>query len=179
MTTPYDPNDPGRYGDPSGLPNFPAAPPPSEGPAQVFTPPREIMAAFWCYVAAAVVILIGGVLSLGAKQTLVDTLRDNNTSNLSPTQIDQAASVTLTLLLVVAVIVAGLFLLFAFKLRAGRNWARIVLAIIAILELISLLNGRGSASILSYIGILAAVIGAVLSWMPNASQYIAAVKRNR
>jgi hypothetical protein len=178
MTTPYDPNDPGGYNNPSGLPNFPAAPPPSEGPAQVYTPPREIMAAFWCYVVAAVVILVGGVLSLGAKQTLVDSLQANNT-NLTPTQIDQLASGTLTVLLVVAVIVAALFLLFAFKLRAGRNWARIVLAIIAVLELISLLNGRGSASVLSYIGILAAVIGAVLSWMPNASAYVSAVKRSR
>ena len=191
MTTPSDPNQSGGPGDQpgygqqpggypsSGLPSFPAAPPPTEAPRQTFTPPTEVQASFWCFIAAAVVVLVGGLLSLGARQQIVDTLRANNTGNLTADQLNQVASVTLTVLLVVAVIIAGLFVLFAFKVRAGRNWARITLAIIAILDLISLLNSRGSASILSYIGVIAAVVGAILAFTPKASEYMAAVKRAR
>jgi hypothetical protein len=191
MTTPSDPNQPGGFGDqpgygqqpggyqPSGLPSFPAAPPPSEAPQQTYEPPTEIQAAFWCFIAAAVVIVVGGLLSLGSKQQIIDTLRANNTSNLTADEINSVASVTLTALLVVAIIIAGLFVLFAFKVRAGRNWARITLAIVAVLDLISLLNSRGSASILSYIGVIAAVVGAILAFTPKASEYMAAVKRAR
>jgi hypothetical protein len=181
MSTPSDPNQPG-YGEQSGLPNFPAAPPPSEaefGGGPAYAAPNEVTGAFWCYIAAAVIIVVGGLLAIGAKQDILNTLRANNTSNLSEADLNTAAGVAVTVAVVAAIIVAALFALFAFKLRAGRNWARIVLAIIAALELINLLRSGGDASILSFIGILAAVVGAVLSFMPKASAYVAAVKASR
>jgi hypothetical protein len=180
MSTPSDPNQP-NYGEQSGLPSFPAAPPPSEsetgGPA--YAAPNEVNGAFWCYIAAAVIIVVGGLLVIGSKQDILNSLRSNNTTNASDTELNTAAGVVVTFAVVVAIIVAGLFTLFAFKLRAGRNWARIVLAIIAALELINLLRSGGDASILSFVGILAAVVGAVLSFMPKANAYVAAVKASR
>src|ERR1700754_2690244 len=102
MTTPSDPNPDGGFGDQpgygqqpggqgqqpggyptSGLPSFPAAPPPADGPTPTLTPPTSVTAAFWCFLVAAVVIVIGGILAVTAKQTVIDTLRDNNTGNLS------------------------------------------------------------------------------------------------
>lgn len=178
MSTPSDPNQSG-YGEQSGLPNFPAAPPPSEaefrgGPA--YAVPNQVTGAFWCYIAAAVIIAIGGLLAIGAKQDILNTLRANNTRNLSEAELNTAAGVAVVVAVVVPIIVAALFALFAFKLRAGRNWARIVLAIIAALELINLLRGAGGTSILGFVAILAAVIGAVLSFMPRSNAYVAAVK---
>jgi hypothetical protein len=178
MTTPSDPNDPG-YGQQSGLPSFPAAPPPTESAVQTYTPPTEMTAAFWCYVVAAVISLIGGVLAVGQKQAVLDTLKQSKANaDLTPGQLDTLASAAITFAIVVAVVIAGLYLLFAFKLRAGRNWARIVLTVVAALALLSLLFSSAH-TVLSYIGELAAVAGAVLSWMPNSSAYIAAVRASR
>jgi hypothetical protein len=178
MTTPSDPNEPG-YSQPSGLPNFPAAPPATESAARTYTPPTEMTAAFWCYVVAALISLVGGLLVIGQKQAFLDTLRkSSNNANLTPEQLDSVASTEITVAIVIAVIIAALYLLFTFKLRAGRNWARIVLTVVAALALLSLLFGNGQ-TLLGYIGELAAVAGAVLSWLPKSSEYIAAVKASR
>ncbi|MEW2502472.1 hypothetical protein AB0878_18585 [Amycolatopsis sp. NPDC047767] len=92
------------------------------------------------------------MLIFGNKGALVDALRSSNRQNggqLTDAQIDQAVNVGM----VVAVVIALLCLLFAFKLRAGRNRARIVLTVITALQLISLLVGQ--CTVLGYIGVLA------------------------
>jgi hypothetical protein len=175
VTTPSDPIPPG-----DGSYGLPSAPPPSEAEAhqQVLPAPTEIVIAFWAYVVGAVVGVIGGIMLLGAKQSLIDSLRASNTNGaLTDTQIQSAAGVAVTVGIVVSIIVAALYVFFAFKLKAGRNWARIVLLIIAVLALLNILTGRGTA--LSYIGEVAAVVGAVASFLPKSSAYISAVKRNR
>ena len=78
---------------------------------------------------------------------------------------------------VVFTIIAALYALFAFKLRAGRNWARIVLTIIAVLDLLGLISRNGNP--IGYVGALAAIVGCVLSYLPNSGAYFAAVKASR
>ena len=181
MTTPSDPNQPDYS---SGLPNYPSAPPPGDyGSGQqqqqpAFAPPREVTTSFWLYVAGAVIVLIGGLFSLGSKQAVLDSLRNANTTGLTDSQLQSAASLAIGVVVVLAIIIAGLYVLFAFKLKAGRNWARIVLTIIAALNLLSLVTNRGGTAV-SVIGALAAVVGCVLSYLPNASAYFAAVKASR
>ncbi|HVV20764.1 MAG TPA: hypothetical protein VHF06_15120 [Pseudonocardiaceae bacterium] len=173
MTTPSDPNGYGQQ----GLPNFPAAPPPMEQPQARFTPPNEIQAAFWCYLAAAIVGLIGALMLFGSREQLLDTLRASNTA-LTEDQLNSVVSITIGSVVAVAVVFAALYGLFAFKLRAGRNWARIVLTIVAALALLSLLIGGAGTSVLRLVGDLAAIAGAVLSYMPNSNAYINAVKQS-
>jgi hypothetical protein len=178
VTTPSDPNDPNR-GYQSGLPNFPSAPPPSDygnqQPAQAFQPPQAIMVSFWCFVGAAAIALLGGLLATGDKQAVLDQLRTTNPNHLTESQLQSVASTAIVIAVVATVIIAGLYVLFAFKLRAGRNWARIVLTIVAVLDLLALVSGQGGAAI-GYIGALAAIVGCVLSYLPNSSAYFAAVK---
>jgi hypothetical protein len=145
---------------------------------QSYAPPREVTISFWCYVAGAVIVLLSAVLSLGSKQTILDSLRSANTNGLTDSQLQSAANVAIGFIVVIAIIIAGLYVLFAFKLKAGRNWARIVLTIIAALNLLSLVTNRGGSAV-GIIGALAAVAGCVLSYLPNASAYFAAVKASR
>jgi magnesium-transporting ATPase (P-type) len=169
---------PGGYGNQSGLPSFPPAPPSMESQSRrpAVDPPGSIVGSFWCYVAAAVISVIGALLLLGQKDTIANALRDNNTTSLTESQIQAAANTAVVISLVFTIIIAALFVFFAFKLKAGRNWARIVLTIVAVLALLSLLVGAGSSSILGIIGDLAAVVGAILSYVPQSNQYIAATK---
>jgi ABC-type transport system involved in cytochrome bd biosynthesis fused ATPase/permease subunit len=160
---------------------YPPPPPINTGSAAAPTaPPTEIVGAFWAYLVAAITWLVGGLLVIGQKQQIIDSLRDANNQGgtLTDAQIETAANVGVIIVIVVAVVISALYALFAFKLKAGRNWARIVLAILAALALISLLLGTGG-NIISYIGQFAAIVAAVLSFMPSSSAYIAQVKASR
>lgn len=182
MTTPSDPNDPnqGYQSGQSGLPQFPAAPPPSDlrQPAESYAPPREIVASFWCYIGGAVVVLLGGLLAIGEKQTILDALRTANTTNATEAQLEAAANLVVIVAVVISVVLTGLYVLFAYKLKAGRNWARIVLTVLAVLTLINLVSTRGGSAV-GYIGELAVIVGCVLSYLPNSSGYFAAIKASR
>ena len=107
-------------------------------------------------------------------------MRDANRQrggNLTDAQIDQAVNVTMITAVVIAVVIAGLYLLFAFKLRAGRNWARIVLTVLAALQLLSVLTGQSTIG--GYLAVLAAVVGVVLSFTGPSNAYFAAAKAQR
>jgi hypothetical protein len=175
MSAPSGPDQP-NYG---GLPNFPSAPPPSDTPPQRFTPPNEIMSAFWCYLAGALILVVSGVLTINQRQQLVSALRENNTQHLTVDQINTVVTATMAVTVVILIIVAALYVLFAFKLRQGRNWARIVLTVIAALAVLSLLAVAGSGTFLSIVGDLAAVAGCVLSYLPKSNAYLGAVRAAR
>jgi hypothetical protein len=196
MTTPSDPNQPGYgdqpggYGDqpaggpqpggyvgPSGLPSFPAAPPPMESQQPDITPPGTIVGAFWCYVASAVLGVVAVLLLFGQRPTLREAAQQANPRPVPPAQLDQEVQVILVTSVVIGVIIAALFVFFSFKLKAGRNWARIVLTIVAVLALLRIVASQGNATPLSLIGDLAAVAGAVLSYLPQSSAYIDAVRQ--
>jgi hypothetical protein len=183
MSAPSGPEQP-NYGGPEqpnygGLPNFPSAPPPMDTPRQQFTPPNEIMSAFWCYVAGALILVVSGVLTITQRQQLISTLHENNPQHLTDAQINTVITATIVATVVILVIVAALYVLFAFKLRQGRNWARIVLTVVAALALLSLLATAGGGTFLSLIGDLAAVAGCVLSYLPKSNAYIGAVRAAR
>ncbi|WP_116203127.1 hypothetical protein [Amycolatopsis circi] len=142
--------------------------------------PGTITGAFWAFVAATLVGVVGGVLLFFSRDSLVDAMRSANGQNgtrLTDAQIDQAATFGIAIGAVIALVVALLHLLFAFKLRAGRNWARIVLTVLTALQVVSLLFGQGT--ILGYISAVCGVVGVVLSFLPESSRYIAAAKTIR
>lgn len=150
------------------------------GGAPRVTPPTPVLASFWTWLAAAALWLVGGLLFLGARQTLVDSLRRDDTGGLTETQIQQAADLSVITVVVLAVIVAALFAFFAVKLRAGRNWARIVLTVVAVLALIDLgAQGANGGTAVSYVGAVAAVVAAALSYLPRANAYFAEVRQAR
>ncbi|WP_328610427.1 hypothetical protein OG943_15260 [Amycolatopsis sp. NBC_00345] len=162
--------------DSTDLPRFPQDV--SPGPAGAATPrPGTINGAFWAFLAATVISIVSGLLVLTQRDTLADALRKSDTG-LTAQQVDQATTVALVAAVVIAVIIALLYLLFAVKLRAGRNWARIVLTVLTALQVLSLLAGSGGSWI-GYLSCLAAVIGVVLSFLPESSAYITAARTVR
>lgn len=177
MTTPSDPGRPDHGQD--SFSSFPQAPPIGEEPMrQSLTPPKEIVAAFWCFMVGAAITALGGVLVLTQRQEILDATRAANAARgLSDDAIQSAVSFVVGAAVVLALLFAALYVLFAFKLRAGRNWARILLTIVAALSLLSLLYGGTGVSVLRVVGDLTAVVGAVLTYLQSSSNYIAATKR--
>ncbi|WP_410648849.1 hypothetical protein [Amycolatopsis sp. cmx-4-54] len=142
--------------------------------------PGTINGAFWAFLASAIIGLLSGVLAFANKDALVEATRNANRqggAQLTEAQIDQAATFVIIIGLVIAVAFALLYLLFAVKLRAGRNWARIVLTVLTALQLISVIFSTNT--IVGYLSVLAAVIGVVLSFTTPSNEYIAATKGAR
>ncbi|WP_409181608.1 hypothetical protein F9C11_34815 [Amycolatopsis sp. VS8301801F10] len=163
------------------LPAYPSSS--SDRPAEragVLERPGTITGAFWAFVAATAVGVVAAVLLLFSKDALVDAARRANGQNaqqLTDAQIDQAATIAITMGVAIALVVALLHLLFAFKLRAGRNWARIVLTVLTALQVLSLLFGQGT--VIGYASAVCGVVGVVLSFLPESSRYIAESKTVR
>lgn len=63
------------------------------------------------------------------------------------------------------------------KLRAGRNWARIILAVFTVVHLSVLFAPVAGAA--GYVGLGLAVLGLVLSFLPDSNRYVVDVKAPR
>ncbi|MDT8915152.1 hypothetical protein [Amycolatopsis sp. PS_44_ISF1] len=163
------------------MPSYPAPGAGTEPAAAAASPrPGTINGAFWAFIVSMLVGLVGGVLLFFTRGSITDAMRTSNAQSatkLTDAQIDQAVTIGIVAGAVVAIVFALLHLLFAFKLRAGRNWARIVLTVLTVLQVLSLLVGQGS--IVGYLSAVVAVIGVVLSFLPESNRYFAAVKTAR
>lgn len=140
--------------------------------------PSTITVAFYCYVVSTVIGIVSALLLLGSKNDIADQLRKTNTAGLSEDQIQSAAQVALVVAVVIALLFALVYLWLAFKLRAGRNWARITLTVLTALQVVSLATGRGG-TVIGYLALLLAVIGLVFAWLGQSNEYINTVKRSR
>lgn len=184
--------------DPDEQPRYPNAPPPPEHSGQAGygamppmppaeaqqapEPPTEVQAGFWGFLVSALIVLVSGLLIIGQRDQLADASRKavrENGQRVSDAQLDTFVTASVITTIVIAVIIAGLYVLFAFKARAGRNWARIVLTIIAVLALIGLAFGGGGGSVLGIIGRVLAIASAVALYLPNSNHYFTAAKARR
>lgn len=135
--------------------------------------PATVTGSFWAFVATAVIGVVDALLAAGRRQAFVDAAR-HATPSLTDAQIQQAATFAIAAGMVFTAIISLLYLLFAFKVRAGRNWARIVLVIGTVLRAIPL--ATGNASVTTYLATAVAVVGVVLFFLPASNEYFAAVK---
>lgn len=143
--------------------------------------PTTITAAFFGYLLSTVTALIAGVILLTSTGPLLDSLRASNAQSgnkMTDEQLQQAAHLGQTTGVVVIVLFALVYLLFAFRLRAGRNWARVVLTVFVALQVISLVVTQGS-TIVTYLSTGLSVIATVLAYLPASSTYIRQVKQAR
>jgi len=185
-TTPPAPPAP-----PAADQGFPAAPPPppayTGGPAAgapvvaPSAPPRTVNIAFWLFVAAAVLSVISGIITIATigsqRAQFLDAVRNSDQGGkLDPNSVADAVIAGATTWAVVTLIFwAVAFVLFAFFMRRGANWARIVLTVLTVLSLLNIINGFGAG----FLQFALAVVGVVLIWLRPSSEYFAAVKASK
>lgn len=138
------------------------------------SPPGTIILSFLGFLAATVATIAGAVFLAGARSELAEELRKRGTS-LSDAQIDAAVTLAQTIGIAVAAVVVLGYLWLAFKLKAGRNWARVVLTVLTLLHVGSLFVGH-TADTLSYASCVVAVFAVVVSYLPASNAYIDEVK---
>jgi hypothetical protein len=143
-------------------------------------PPGTLVAAFFGYLVSTISALVGAGLLLGYRDELADALRtgmNNGGTHLTEDQIQRSATVAQAVGIGVLVVLALLYLVLSFKLKAGRNWARIVLTIVTLLQVASLLATSGTP--VNYVSTAISVLALVLSYLPPSNAYVTQVKHNR
>lgn len=145
------------------------------------SPPGTIIAAFFGFLTSTVVALATGALLLGSRQEFADALRASNQKSgtaMTEEQLQQATVVAQAFAIGVVLVIALVYLWLSFKLKAGRNWARVVLTVFTLLQVASLLFTQGNTTT-GYVSCAIAVVALVLSYLPASNVYIAAVKHGR
>ncbi|MBC6446495.1 hypothetical protein [Actinokineospora xionganensis] len=169
--------------------NYPSFPEYSSSNPDPVAPvrPKPVDTSFMLWIANAALGLLGFLItvSVGREATrtqIIDQLRAQG-ETFTESQVDSLVTAGIIFAGVIAAVFFGLYLLFAFKMRAGRNWARITLAVLGglglIFGLIGLAQGTGGAvsMILSVLQI-ALIAGAIyFMYTKEASAYFDAAKR--
>ena len=138
---------------PQGPPGYPAAAPQPYGSDQYgqygSAPPqrpKEVDTSFWLWIGSMVMSLLGAILTFSQfddirQQAIDDALRANPT--LDRQFFESTFDTVLIVGLVFGLLLVALELFFIFKMRAGRNWARIVLTVLGAISVLSALFGLG------------------------------------
>ncbi|WP_090096698.1 hypothetical protein [Lentzea jiangxiensis] len=136
------------------------------------TPPSTVIAAFMGFLVSCVFAVTSAGVLVGTHDDLVEALRSSGTS-MTEEQLQSAATFTQVLVASIAVVIALVQLWLAFKLRSGRNWARILLTVFTVFQIGSLFIGQGAATLPAYGGALVAALAVVASYLPASNAYFA------
>lgn len=133
-----------------------AAPPVSGSELVAAQRPTTIVVAFWIAIIAPIVVTLltaGSMLSIS--QMVDELVASADIETTSPNAPDPASVLNTVVMIMFGIIIfiyavlTGLWILFGFKMRAGRNWARITLTVFAglwILRMLPTLFGNGLTS---------------------------------
>ncbi|WP_242676761.1 hypothetical protein [Rhodococcus sp. ABRD24] len=168
-------------GTPEGMPQYPAVPPVPPAGQDKRPVPTDVVTAFqlWFVVAALGIVYLVSALAFvyGDRTAFVDQLMDEVAKqpdvDLSRSQAEQLLVVGLVITgIFLSVVLTGLLALFDFKMRKGKNWARMLLTMVGVFTVFSAIPtvfGIGAATgpaalVMGGAGILQAVaaIGAIV-----------------
>lgn len=155
-------------------PLFPA--PKYDGPDQQPKPkpavPKEINIAFAVWVFSAVVSAIMQAVDadLFVEQFMRQSANQPSAQQLPPSTIK-------TMFYFALVAVGLLMLLFAWKMRSGKNWARILLTVLAVFGLLTQASAVGMSSVLGVISVVITATGLVFMYMPPSNAYFASFRK--
>ncbi|WP_103344116.1 hypothetical protein [Amycolatopsis sp. CA-126428] len=137
-------------------------------------PPGTIIAAFFGFLVSTVSAIAGALFVLSARDEIAAALRRDNPS-LSQDQLDRLTLVAQAVPVAIAGVIALVYLWLSFKLKAGRNWARVTLTVFTLLQAASLVTTQASWA--GYVSCGIAVVATVLSYLAPSNRYIAGVRR--
>jgi hypothetical protein len=137
-------------------------------------PPATIIAAFFGFLASTVSAVADGLFILNSRAGIAAALRTSNPA-MSQEQLDRATVLAQALPIAIAAVVAIVYLWLSFKLKRGRNWARVTLTVFTLLQAASLLATQSAWA--GYVSCGVAVVATIFSYLPPSNRYITGVRR--
>ena len=177
---PPAPSAPGAYNAPPSYPGaYPAASPAAAVPAAPAVAPNTVNIAFWLYIASAALSVISGIVGIitvsAGRQAAINAIQRQG-ANLHGMSVDAVANIAITVAVTVAIVTlvfwAIAFVLFAYFMRRGANWARIVLTVLTGLSLLNIIAAFG----LGALQVAASIVAVVLMWLRPSTEYFNAVR---
>jgi hypothetical protein len=151
---------------------YSTGPPPLRG-----TRPKEVEISFGLWVATLVLGVLGVVLSYSQiKQVQAQMINQMVAQNppMDQSMIERTATTALVVGVVLWLLVVAVMFVFVFLMRAGRNWARIVLAVLGGLDVLFSLVGVVVAGSVAGLLQLLLLIGAIVTmFLPAANAWFA------
>ena len=176
-----------------GMPAYPGGPMaayrPDPGPAP--TKPGTVVGAFWLWIAAAAAAVVSGVLVFTSDVWDEAVALAGSSTTASGVSVDTLITTVKTVAVVFMVIFVALYVFFALKMLAGRNWARVVLTVLAALTIVGSFSAQasvtvdgtvysaGSGQALRWVQLGLALLALILMWLTPSNAYFAAVKARR
>lgn len=126
--------------------------------------PTELKVSYWIWLIGGLLGVLGALLGLFGSVVLF---------TLAP-----GVAVVVLLLVLIALVVAAAQIVFAMKMKEGKEWARLALTVIAAISLIlsivggAMANGQGS----NWFGFVISLVATVLMWLPNSQAWFKSAK---
>ena len=176
-----------------GMPAYPGGPigayqgDPGPAPAR----PGTVVGAFWLWIAAAAAAVVSGVLVFTSDVWAQALAVAGGRATISGVSVVTLISTVKTIAIVFMVIFVALYVLFAVKMLAGRNWARVVLTVLAALTIVGSFSAQasvtidgtvysaGSSQALRWVQLGLALVALILMWLAPSNAYFSAVKARR
>src|SRR5436190_4478632 len=146
--------------------------------------PKSVDNAFllWIIGAGIYLLIVTLTVTFGA-DAITDSTREglkNSGRAYTEDDVKNLANATKIIGVVLGLLFVGLFVLFAYKMRAGRNWARIVLTVLGglsiVVTLISISSTDGLTLVVRLIGTVLTLVTIYFMFRPDANRYFAAGK---
>jgi hypothetical protein len=134
--------------------------------------PQLVNISFWLLIAAAAVFVISMLMGISmlddpaTRTTFNEAMRSSGATG-AEFSYEQFKSALAGMLVAIAIVGAGIYLLVAFFVRKGKNWARILGTIFAAVSVLSLFQIPN----LGTLGTLAGIAAIVLLYLPTTSPY--------
>ena len=140
--------------------------------------PVPVKIAFWIWIVTAALMVISAVLTVLSKNDILNTVRKNPPKGLDASQLESYANEVVTIIAAISIIFAAFYAVMAWAMLKGKNWARITLTVVAVVGVVITLFS-GISSYFNLIGLLLALLGLILVYLPQSSEFFNAAKRAR
>ncbi|ALG14013.1 hypothetical protein [Kibdelosporangium phytohabitans] len=134
--------------------------------------PKEVNIAFAVWVFSAIV---SAVLQALDADVFVDAFMKQSANQ--PPEAQLPPSAIRTMFYVALAVVGLLMLLFAWKMRSGRNWARILLTVLAVFGLYTQASAVGFSDWLAVVSVAITATGLVYMYMPPSNAYFRSFRK--
>ncbi|GAC1478989.1 MAG: hypothetical protein NVS1B16_09930 [Pseudarthrobacter sp.] len=148
---------------------YPSEKPQANGPGGV---PQLVNVSFWLLIGAAAVFVISTLMGISmlddpqTRRAFEDAMRSGG-ANGAEFNFNDFKSFLAGMLVVMAILGAGLYLLVAFFIRKGKNWARVLGTVFAALSVFGLFQ----VPTIGTLGTLAGIAAIVLLYLPATAPY--------
>jgi hypothetical protein len=184
MTGPYEPE-----GQRPAFEPMPSAPAPSEREVAGYSLPRpkSVDNAFMLWLISVGISVLSIIVTLTIGRSDIeagarDSLKNSNKS-FTEDDVSSLTNISIAIAVVISLIFIGLYLLFAYKMRAGRNWARITLTVLGALGIVftlaSLSSSGGVEIAVRVIQAVVVVVAIYFMFRPDSNQYFNAARTRR